>query len=72
MFAFATACEYIDDTIEASLPYAGENGLDMYSLINDAANLFSSDYKSYCYLSQALREAYRLYKPGKVGGITRA
>lgn len=72
MFAFATACKYINDTIEASLPYAGENGLDMYSLINDAANLFSSNYKSYCYLSMALKEAFGLCKASKVGGITRA
>ena len=72
MFAFDTACKYINDTIEALLPYAGEDGLDMDSLVNDAANLFSSDYKSYCYLSMALAVAFGLHKPGKVGGITRA
>lgn len=72
MFAFATACKYVNDTIKAELPYVGEDGLDMDMLINDAANIFSSDYKSYCYLSLALKEAFELRKPGKVGGITRA
>lgn len=72
MFAFATACKYINDTVKDLLPYAGEDGLDMDSLVNDAANIFSSDYKSYCYLSMALEEAFKLRKPGKVGGITRA
>lgn len=72
MFAFATACQYVQDRNSAILPYADETGLDMDSLINDAANLFSSDYKSYCYLFDALSEAFGLHKSSKVGGITRA
>lgn len=72
MFAFNTACKYINDTIKASLSYVGEDGLDMDCLINDAANIFSSDYKSYCYLSEALTEVFKLRKPDKVGDITRA